>query len=150
MSTPPPAASSHRRSDHCGGTPGRRVRSSAARDTASRSRCSSARIVDSPSPPLCASGSLYERQLAHETKTITSVKVYDLNRRSLIKGCTYLFRYLQIMPATFSQFFLVGQNIKQDWCGITSVTRAMMWSGSSFCIPLEYCYKQTNKQTAHT
>lgn len=50
----------------------------------------------------------------------------------------YSFRYLQIMPATFSQFLLVGQNTRHECVGMTSVTRAMMWSGSIFCIELEY------------
>lgn len=39
---------------------------------------------------------------------------------------TYSLRYLQIIPATFSQFFLVGQNTRQECVGMTSVTRAMM------------------------
>lgn len=51
---------------------------------------------------------------------------------------TYSFRYLQIMPATFSQFFLVGQNTRHECFGMTSVTKAIMWSGSIFCIELEY------------
>lgn len=52
---------------------------------------------------------------------------------------THSFRYLQIITATFSQFFLVGQKTRQECVGMTSVTRAMMWSGSIFCIVLEYC-----------
>jgi len=55
-----------------------------------------------------------------------------------------LFRYLQTIVATFSQFFLVGQKIRQEYFGITSVTSATMWSGSAFSRLLEY-YQQIDK-----
>ena len=32
--------------------------------------------------------------------------------------------------ATFSQFFLVAQKIRQEWLGMTSFTRPVRWSGS--------------------
>lgn len=59
-------------------------------------------------------------------------------RQKDCKRSTHSFRYLQIITATFSQFFLVGQNTRHECAGITSVTRAMMWSGSIFCMELEY------------
>lgn len=162
MSRPPPAASFHHWSDRCGGTPGQRARSSAARDTTHHSHCSSAQRAESLSPPLCAWGSLcggFSRQKYNFCKSMIFIILYIiiyciiyeyLYLIFIIKGCTYLFRYLQIIPATFSQFFLVAQNIKQDCWGITSVTRAIMWSGSSFCIPMEYFYKQTKRKQQHT
>lgn len=54
---------------------------------------------------------------------------------------TYFLRYLHNIEATFSQFFLVGQKIRQEYLGITSVTSAMMWSGSAFSRLLEYYQK---------
>lgn len=56
---------------------------------------------------------------------------------------TYFWRYLHTIEATFSQFFLVGQKMRQEYLGITSVTNAMMWSGSAFCRLLEYYNKHT-------
>lgn len=62
-----------------------------------------------------------------------------------VERCTHSFRYLQIIPATFSQFFFVGQKTKHECRGMTSVTRAMMWSGSIFCMELEYCRMRGNQ-----
>lgn len=46
--------------------------------------------------------------------------------KDIPKSLTHSFRYLQIITATFSQFFLVGQKTRHECVGMTSVTRAMM------------------------
>ena len=50
----------------------------------------------------------------------------------------------QISWATFSQFFLLAQNTRQEYCGATSRTSAATWSGSSFDFARSYCEYNTN------
>ena len=70
-----------------------------------------------------------------KSKMIFPLKILGLNSPIM---STNRAKYLQIIPATFSQFFLVGQKTKQDCDGITSVTKATIWSGSIFFKLLEY------------
>ena len=51
---------------------------------------------------------------------------------------------LHSIMATFSQFFFVGQNRRQELSGMTSNTRPSRWSGSALVISGGYCTDREN------
>ena len=68
----------------------------------------------------------------NQTKTITQTQISGLGRifTSVSTNLLCFAISLLSMRATFSQFFLVEQKMRQEWSGMTSVTRPSRWSGS--------------------
>ena len=55
-------------------------------------------------------------------------------------ACTNLGMKLISIRARLSQFFLVGQNTRQEWSGMTSRTNGTKWSGSRWARDLSWTY----------
>ena len=79
-------------------------------------------------------------QLKNQTKTIIQTQISGLGRifSSVSTNLLCFAISLLSMRATFSQFFLVEQKMRQEWSGMTSVTRPSRWSGSTRVISALY------------